>query len=182
MDISVEKSLRRQQALARRAGCDPASGAAMAAHIMRDSRPPPGAVIAGFISLPGEIATAPILTKLAEQNFSLCLPYTPQRGLPLEFRTWRPGDVLHPGRFGTMHPKGPAVVPDFILIPLLGFDAAGNRLGYGGGYYDRTLAIFPNAYRLGCAFAAQEFTTIPAGPDDIKLHAIATEKGIKKFL
>ncbi len=153
----------------------------MALHIMRESPPPPGAIIAGFISLPGEISTAPILTALAEKNYQLCLPYTPKRGEPLTFRGWRPGEILQPGRFGTVHSEGPELLPDFILIPLLAFDAQGNRLGYGGGYYDRSLAQLPNAYRLGLAYAAQEFAAIPHGPDDIKLHAIATEREFRKF-
>jgi len=66
-------------------------------------------------------------------------------------------------------------------VPLLGFDAAGNRLGYGAGYYDRTLADLPGAFRLGCAFAAQEFEKIPVGDADVKLHAVATEARIKTF-
>jgi 5-formyltetrahydrofolate cyclo-ligase len=182
MDLAQEKTLLRQQALARRAACDPALGAAMAAHIMRDAPPPPDAIVAGFISLPGEISTAALLAALAAKNIALCLPFTPPRGDALQFRAWRPGAPLVPGRFGTVHPEGPDMVPDFILIPLLAFDAAGNRLGYGGGYYDRTLAAYPSAYRLGCAFAAQGFPTIPTTPTDLKLHAIATEQGVTKFV
>jgi 5-formyltetrahydrofolate cyclo-ligase len=181
MSLEDEKSNLRQQALARRAACDPSLGAAMAAHLMREAPPPAGAIVAGFISLPGEISSASILTALAADNFQICLPYTPKRGEPLTFRTWRPGEHLVPGRFGTMHAEGPELVPDFILIPLLAFDAAGNRLGYGGGYYDRTLAALPNAYRLGLAFADQEFENLPAGPTDIRLHAVATERGVFKF-
>jgi 5-formyltetrahydrofolate cyclo-ligase len=181
MDIAAEKISLRRQALARRAACDPALGAELATHIMRQCRPPPGAKIAAFISLPGEMSTAPIISALADENFTLCLPFTPPRGEALEFRAWRPGDILHPGRFGTVHPEGPVMVPDFILVPLLAFDAQGNRLGYGGGYYDRTLAARPKAYRLGLAFAAQEFSSLPTGPEDVSLHAIATEHGVVKI-
>ncbi len=177
----AEKFLLRQQMLISRAACDPALGNALAANIMRHCPPPPGAKVAAFISLPGEISTAPILTALAARGHDICLPFTPKRGLALEFRAWRPGDILHPGRFGTVHPEGPVMVPDFILVPLLAFDAAGNRLGYGGGYYDRTLAAYPAAYRLGTAFAAQEIPYVPTTPTDIKLHAIATENGVRKF-
>ena len=73
------------------------------------------------------------------------------------------------------------MTPAFILVPLLAFDSQGNRLGYGAGYYDRTFATLPNAFRLGCAFAAQEFDEIPTGPNDAKLHAIATENGLLRF-
>jgi 5-formyltetrahydrofolate cyclo-ligase len=65
-----------------------------------------------------------------------------------------------------------------LLIPLLAFDAAGGRLGYGGGFYDRTLPALPNRLRLGCAFAAQQVDAVPVGPYDIRLDAVATESGI----
>lgn len=177
----TEKSRLRRLMLARRAACDPALGATLAANIMRHCPPPLGAKVALFISLPGEISTAPILEALAASGHEICLPYTPKRGLALEFRAWRPGEALTPGRFGTVHPTGPLMVPDFILVPLLAFDATGNRLGYGGGYYDRTLAAHPAAFRLGTSFAAQETSRVPTSPTDIKLHAIATEQGVRKF-
>ncbi len=65
-----------------------------------------------------------------------------------------------------------------MLVPLLAFDRSGRRLGYGGGFYDRTLAALPHAARLGCAFAAQEMDAVPAGPHDVRLEAVATERGI----
>jgi 5-formyltetrahydrofolate cyclo-ligase len=68
--------------------------------------------------------------------------------------------------------------PAMLLVPLLAFDRCGNRLGYGAGYYDRTLAGLPGAFALGCAFAAQEMDTVPAGPQDVRLAAVATEHGI----
>jgi 5-formyltetrahydrofolate cyclo-ligase len=182
MSLDAEKAEARRAALSRREGCDPALGAALAEHVLRDCPPPPGAIIAGFWPLPGEIDTLPLLHALAAGGWDLCLPVTPKRGLPLIFRSWKPGDALVPGRFGTQHPIGGEKKPDFILVPLLAFNRRGNRVGYGGGYYDRTLATLPNAYRLGIAFAAQEAEKIPTGPDDVKLHAVATPSSVIRCL
>ncbi len=175
------KATARAAALARRAGCEPALGGALAAHVLRECPPPPGAVVAGFWPLPGEIDIRSLLEALHARGQALCLPETPPRGQALVFRVWRPGDVLIPGRFNTQHPAGKVIIPDFILVPLLAFDRVGNRLGYGGGYYDRTLAALPGAFRLGCAFAAQEVDAVPVGEHDLKLNAIATESGIVRI-
>ena len=70
-------------------------------------------------------------------------------------------------------------MPSVLLIPLLAFDSRGKRLGYGGGFYDRTLALWPGAVRIGCAFAAQEIDSVPTGPYDQRLHAVVTEAGPK---
>ena len=84
--------------------------------------------------------------------------------------------MLQPGRFGTFHPDGLALTPDVVLVPLLAFDRSGARLGYGGGYYDRTLAALPGCLAIGCAFAAQEVDQVPVEPTDQRLHAVATER------
>jgi len=181
MTLDEEKAAMRKAAMQIRGTCDPALGAGLAANVMREAPPPPGAMIAGFWPLPGEIDILILLHALAEGGWRLCLPVTPKRGLALRFRSWKPGDALADGRYNTKHPIGPEAVPDYILVPLLAFDRAGNRLGYGGGYYDRTLAQYPGAYRLGCAFSALEMPQIPTGPDDIKLHAVATETSIIRF-
>jgi 5-formyltetrahydrofolate cyclo-ligase len=161
-----------------RANCDPVWGARLAEHVLRDAAPPEGAVVAGFWPLAGEIDTRPLLHALAERGHAVLLPVTPKRGLPLDFRRWRPGDVMPAGRFGTPVPLGEPMVPSLLLVPLLAFDRRGHRLGYGAGYYDRTLAALPAARALGCAFAAQELDSVPAGPQDVSLAAIATERGI----
>jgi len=181
MTLDEEKVAARRAALEVRKNCDPALGARLAANVLRDASPPPGAMIAGFWPLPGEIDILLLLHALAERSWKLCLPVTPKRGFPLTFRAWKPGDVLEAGRFNTRHPTGPEMVPDYILVPLLAFDRAGNRLGYGGGYYDRTLAALPAAYRLGCGFAAQEVPNVPTGPGDVTLNAVATELSVMIF-
>ncbi len=135
----------------------------------------------GFWPLAGEIDTRDLLHGLAERGYQVALPETPAPGNALIFRKWSPGDALVAGRFNTMHPTGAVLKPNFVLVPLLAFDKAGNRLGYGAGYYDRTLAALPDAFRLGCAFSAQEIAEIPTGPDDVPLHAVATEAGVRRF-
>ena len=83
-------------------------------------------------------------------------------------------------RSGLEHfgPQVSIVTPDFLLVPLLAFDRRGHRLGYGAGYYDRTLAELPGAFALGCAYAVQEVPDVPAGPHDMRLDAVATERGV----
>ena len=85
---------------------------------------------------------------------------------------------MSPERFGTLRPDGEVRVPDFLLVPLLAFDRRGYRVGYGAGYYDRTLAALPGRFRLGVAYAAQELDEVPAGPYDERLDAVATERGV----
>jgi 5-formyltetrahydrofolate cyclo-ligase len=173
------KRTERQAALVRRQGADAAAaGRALAQHVLRDCPPPPAAVVSGFWPLGEEIDTRPLLLALHARGHRIALPVTPKRGDALTFRGWQPGDVMVPERFGTLRPIGEFLIPDMLLIPLLAFDANGGRLGYGGGFYDRTLAALPGRFRLGCAFAAQQVDSVPVGPYDIRLDAVATENGI----
>jgi 5-formyltetrahydrofolate cyclo-ligase len=177
--LDAAKRAAREAASARRRGLDAqAAGQALAVHVLRDCPPPAGAVVSGFWPLGEEIDIRPLLLALHEHGHRVALPVTPRRGEALTFRGWRPGDVMVPERFGTMRPVGEPLVPDMLLIPLLAFDKAGGRLGYGGGFYDRTLAGLPGRVRLGCGFAAQQVDAVPVGPYDIRLDAVATEIGI----
>ena len=124
-----------------------------------------------------EIDIRPLLHALAGQG-PVLLPETPARGNPLIFRRWHPGDILRPERFGTAAPTGEIMTPGILLVPLLAFDATGARLGYGGGYYDRTLAGLPGCRTIGCAFAAQQVAQVPTEPHDCRLDAIATERDV----
>ncbi len=175
--LVAAKRAARETALARRVGADPSLGAALAEHVLRDMPLSPGAVVAGFWPIGDEIDIRPLLFALAARGHPIVLPETPRRGQKLIFRRWTPGAALIPGRFGTSHPDGPALAPDLLFIPLLAFDRAGCRLGYGAGYYDRSLAALPGARRIGCAYASQEMDKVPAGPYDALLDAVATERG-----
>jgi 5-formyltetrahydrofolate cyclo-ligase len=174
------KAEARKAALARRAGQDPALGALLAEHLLRDAPPPPGAIVAGFWPMGPEIDIRPLLLALHARGHRIALPVTPKRGNPLRFRQWQPGDSLSRGPLGTSQPEpsAPELTPGWLLVPLLAFDRAGRRLGYGGGYYDRTLASLPGATAIGTAYACQEVDEVPAGMDDAPLAAVATELGL----
>jgi 5-formyltetrahydrofolate cyclo-ligase len=146
--------------------------------VLRDLLPPAGAVVAGYWPLPGEIDIRPLLRALHARGHKMLLPETPPRGSPLIFRHWQPGAAMLPERFGTLRPDGEVGVPDVLFLPLVAFDRAGRRLGYGGGYYDRTLAGLPGAIAIGCAFAAQELDAVPEADYDARLDAVATEHGV----
>ena len=175
--IDDAKRAMRAERLAARSGSDPVSaGEVVTAEVLRECSPGAGAVVSGFWPLGDEIDIRPLLLALHARGHSIVLPVTPKRGLPLSFRLWQPGDTLIAERFGTMRPTGEERSPTFLLVPLLAFDRRGGRLGYGAGYYDRTLARLSPRFALGCAFAAQEVPEVPMGPGDVWLDAVVTER------
>jgi 5-formyltetrahydrofolate cyclo-ligase len=180
--LNKAKQALRAQAMSAREGWDPiTAGVALTALVLRDCPPPPGAVVAGFWPLDGEIDIRPLLASLHAAGHEVVLPVTPKRGLPLTFRLWRPGDEMLRERFGTVRPIGAERRPNYLLVPLLAFDRKGGRIGYGAGYYDRTLSLLSPRFALGCAFAAQEVPEVPTGPLDIPLNAVATEREVIPF-
>lgn len=181
--FDTQKKILRAAALARRANCDPALAGALTDHVLRDLPPPPGAAVSGYFPIGTEIDIRPLLDVLHRRGYRVLLPVTPRRGEPLSFRRWRPGAAMVTERFGTTAPAGDAApgVPEWLFVPLLAFDRHGHRLGYGGGFYDRTLAGLPDAVAVGCAFAAQQVDAVPVGPYDAQLRAVATERGILRF-
>ena len=177
-NIEAAKQAARAQALAARQGCDPALGGELARHVLAELPPPPGAAVSGFWPMDGEIDIRPLLAALHARGHAVLLPHTPKIGNPLTFRHWQPGAEMVRERFGTFRPTGEVGVPDVLFVPLVAFDRAGRRLGYGGGFYDRTLALLPGAVAIGCAFAAQMLDEVPTGDYDAPLHAVATERGV----
>jgi 5-formyltetrahydrofolate cyclo-ligase len=173
----AKRALRTELSLGRHAAD---LGFRLAGHVLERAAPKTGAVVAGFWPMAREIDVRPLLLSLHGRGHEILLPVTPPRGNPLGFRRWWPGQRLVAAKFTLSEPPGeaPPGTPDFVLVPMVAFDAAGHRLGHGAGYYDRTLALLPHAMRLGVAFAAQRVAAVPVGPHDIPLHAIATEEGI----
>lgn len=177
-DPALAKAELRAAARLLRQGCDPARGEALAARVLAAGAVPPGVIVAGAWPLPGEIDLRPLLRQLHDRGHTVVLPETPAPGGVLHFRHWTPDCRMQPGRFGTFRPDGPEHIPDLLFVPLLAFDRHGHRLGYGGGYYDRTLATLPGRIAIGYGFAAQEVASVPIGPHDVPLDLVATEQEI----
>jgi len=142
----------------------------------------PADVVAGYMPIGSEIDCLPLLRMLAADGVPLCLPVVVAPGAPLTFRRWSPGDALALGTFGISEPTdaAPEVVPQTLLVPMLAFDRQGRRLGYGGGYYDRTLEALRAAddiVAIGVAFAGQLRDKVPVGEGDQPLDWILTEAG-----
>ena len=180
-ELAAAKARLRHEMLAQRAGiATPEAAEAVARVVLDGMPPPPGAVVSGYWPMGDELDPRPLLAALASRGHAVALPVTTRRGQPLRFRQWRPGEPLLPVRFGLSEPspEAPELRPDWLLVPLLAFDRRGQRLGYGAGYYDRTLEVLPGAVALGFAYAGQEVPRVPTGPGDRPLRAVATERGV----
>jgi len=186
--LALDKKSLRARVLAARAALDPAAaqGAAKAlARHLRAAITENNAIIAGYNATRGEIDLSPFLGQLT--GHTLCLPVVEAADKPLVFRRWRFGQALEAGQYGIgISPASePLLVPDVVIVPLLAFDAEGHRLGYGAGYYDRTIAGLREGKKsvtiIGAAFAMQQVGHIPADAHDMKLDAVVTEKGLIKF-
>lgn len=139
------------------------------------------AAVSGFLPIGSEIDVRPLLSGFLKRGVEICLPVVVGTELPLVFRRWREGDPMIEEAFGTRapRPEAPEVEPDLLLVPMLAFDRAGFRLGYGGGFYDRTLerlrAVKP-VMAVGVAFAGQEVAYVPHDTLDQPLDWVVTER------
>jgi 5-formyltetrahydrofolate cyclo-ligase len=184
--LQTEKDKCRQEAIARRDALPPEMRKAAAETIAACGFPlriSPEVIVSGFMPLKSEINPLPLMQRLAGQGARLALPVVAGRGKPLLMRQWAWGEPLASGVWGIREPKpdAPEVEPDILLVPLLAFDRAGHRIGYGAGYYDMTL----NGLRakkpvtaVGIAFAAQEIAAVPATPRDARLDLVLTEREV----
>jgi 5-formyltetrahydrofolate cyclo-ligase len=184
--VAQEKADLRRDAAARRDALPAQARKAAAEAIAARPFPlaiAPGTVVSGFMPMKTEINPLPLMKALAEAGAQLALPKIAGRGKPLVMRAWTWGAPLDAGQWGIREPKAeyPEVDPDILLVPLLAFDRAGQRIGYGAGYYDITIARLRSLKRVaavGIAFAMQEVTAVPAMERDEPLDFVLTEREV----
>jgi 5-formyltetrahydrofolate cyclo-ligase len=146
---------------------------------------PPDAVVSAFAPMADELRIWPLLRRLSGDGVRLVLPVMQGKGQPLIFRAWTPGDAMDSGVWGIAEPKAdkPALDPDVLLMPLLAFDRQGWRLGYGGGFYDRTLQGLrarKAVVAVGLGYDEQEIDAVPRLDYDQRLDWVLTPSGPRK--
>ncbi|MBI1243406.1 MAG: 5-formyltetrahydrofolate cyclo-ligase [Alphaproteobacteria bacterium] len=142
-----------------------------------------GASVAGYFAFGSEFDPMPLMEALAARGHPLALPVVVSRAAPLVFRQWKPGDDLVEHKFGMREPHAtqPQIEPDLLLVPLLAFDMLGHRIGYGGGFYDRTIAqlrAHKKTRAVGVAYSVQKVERVPVGKRDQVLDWIVTENEV----
>lgn len=184
---ALKDELRRRALVARQSAHDADAGAGerLVEHFPFELLAP-GAVVSAYWPLPGEIDPRPLMAALAERGARLALPVIIAPGKTLAFRAWRAGDPLEPRAFGLMEPptSAPELTPDILLVPLLAIDPDGNRLGFGKGYYDRTLAGLRAAgapIAVGLAYEAQIVPAVPVDEFDQPLDWLVSEARAVRF-
>ena len=139
--------------------------------------------VAGYWPMADEIDVRPLMSRLFEDGWTVLLPVVVGSEEPLVFRRWQPGMVLEAGGFRTRHPgpEAPEIVPDILLVPLLAFDDRGFRLGWGGGFYDRTLSRLratEDVNAVGIAYQGQKVDSVPHSSNDEALDRVVTDEEI----
>ena len=186
MSIASNKAAARARAKSVRDALDPAPRD----FVRRWPGTPGSAVVGGYWPMGSEVDIRPLLERVAASN-TVVLPVTYAERRVLDWRQWTPGCAMEAGPMRTSHPVGGVAdgsgpkVPDVVLVPLLAFTRRGDRLGYGGGYYDATLAGLradnPDLLVLGIAHSGQMVRVLPVETHDQKLDAVLTENGIIRF-
>lgn len=141
-----------------------------------------GQIVSGFSAIGDEIDAGPLMNRLHNEGFKLALPVIAGKGKPLIMRAWAPGDPMEEKTWGICEPLDSAqeVYPDVLLVPLLAFDPQGYRLGYGGGFYDRTLAklrAMKPVIAVGLAFDEQRLDAVPRDSYDLPCDWVLTPSG-----
>lgn len=185
MSLQDDKRLARKTATAQRVSASleagPDAGLQLAENVLAAVPLVGIAAVSGFLPIGSEIDTRPVMRRFLEKGSDICLPVVLGKDRPLVFRRWREGDPMVEEAFGTQAPApdSPEIEPDLLLVPLLAFDRTGFRLGYGGGFYDRTLAKLratKPVLAVGVAFAGQEVAYVPHDGLDQQLDWIVTER------
>nr|WP_274705529.1 5-formyltetrahydrofolate cyclo-ligase [Salipiger pentaromativorans] len=179
--LAEAKQAARKAAFARRRAAhdaDPGTGAGRLSELLAGHR---GVPVAGYMPIRTEIDPLPAMAEAAAYG-PVSVPVIEAQGQPLRFALWEPDMALVEGAFGARIPEAPEfVTPEILIVPLVGFTRAGARLGYGGGFYDRTLAGLRRAgpvLAIGFAYAAQEAEALPFDPNDQPLDLIVTEREV----
>ncbi len=140
-----------------------------------------GVPLAGYAQMRTEIDPTAAMEE-ASAHGTVCLPVIEAAAQPLKFRAWTPGCDMVPGAFGAEIPaQGEWIVPEIVIVPLVAFSRGGGRLGYGGGFYDRTLEMLraeKPTLAIGFAYEAQELPDLPLEETDQPLDLIVTETGV----
>jgi 5-formyltetrahydrofolate cyclo-ligase len=185
-DVTSAKAALRKEALARRdASITPEQSVAFGERLAeigaRFAAERQVRTASAFASIGSEPPTAPLLAALAKLGIGTGLPVMQGRGKPLLFRLWAEGEPLNEVKWGIKEPlpAAPEVFPDLLFVPLAAYDRSGNRLGYGAGFYDRTLArlrAMKPITTVGVAFSIQETETVPTDATDEKLDFVLTDR------
>ena len=181
--MSSARRAMRTRLIAARLALDDATRGRLSEAITRalQARWPPGSLgmVAGYWPVRGEFDPRPYLLRTIGARGRAALPVIAARDAPLAFRAWTPETPMTAGRWDIEHPaSGPFVTPDALLIPMVAFDAGGWRLGYGGGYYDRTLAQRSSRpLAIGIGYELGRLASIEPGPHDQRMDVIVTEAG-----
>ena len=139
-----------------------------------------------YYPIKDEVDITSLMFNIYDNNSIACLPVIKNKGEALVFAKWTPDSILTAKKWGILEPlKVEELIPDIMLIPLVAFDRTGTRLGYGGGYYDKTIVLIkkqkPNVQLVGIGYAMQECEQLPFEDGDQKLNAVITEKEFIKF-
>lgn len=186
-DSSVFRAALRREKLAARTALDETTRAALSAriekHLAALLTPLPPRTLSLCAPIRGEFDVRPLVSLLIDRGWRAAMPVVEAAAAPMSFRSWTPSSAMTRDRHGIPIPaKGQTVIPDIVLLPLVAFDPRGFRLGYGGGYFDRTLAtLVPRPLAIGVGFELARVADVRPHRHDIPLDAAITEAGMVRF-